>query len=258
MKENRLKRLFADGDVAIGSMVMEFDTTGISRIAAAAGADYLIFDQEHTGWTAERMRTLMGTCRADDVVPIVRVPDTQYHLVAQTLDTGAMGIMAPMVESAEEAELLVTSAKYPPRGRRGFGIVYSDAMEGDLVETMTSVNRELLIITQIESVAGLEALDGIAATDGVDMLFIGPYDLTISLGVPGEFTHASYLDAVQQVVNTCRKHERVAGTFVGGVDDGVRAAEQGFQCLMYANDVFLYTRALGEGVEGIRAQLKSG
>ena len=192
MQPNRLKQLFADGDVAIGSMVMEFDTTGISRIAAAAGADYLIFDQEHTGWTAERMRTLMGTCRATSIVPIVRVPDTQYHLIAQTLDTGGMGIMAPMVESVEEAELLVTSATYPPRGRRGFGIVYSDAIEGDLADTMASVNRELLVIAQIESVAGLDAMDGIAAIDGIDMLFIGPYDLSISLGVPGEFDHASY------------------------------------------------------------------
>jgi len=257
MRSNRLRRLFADGDVAIGSMVMEFDTTGISRIAAAAGADYLIFDREHTGWTAERMRMLMGTSRADAVVPIVRVPETQYHLVAQTLDTGAMGIMAPMVESVEEAELLVSSAKYPPRGKRGFGIVYSDAMESDLAETMASANREMLLIAQIESVAGLEAMDGIAAIDGIDMLFIGPYDLTISLGVPGEFAHASYLDAVQNVVDTCRKHKKVAGTFVGGVEAGVDAAEQGFQCLMYANDVFLYTRALSEGVDGIRAKLDS-
>ena len=258
MQPNRLKQLFAAGDVAIGSMVMEFDTSGLSRVAAAAGADFLIYDREHTGWTAERMRMLMTASRADSLVPIVRVPETQYHLVAQTLDAGAMGIMAPMVESVAEAEVLVASAKYPPEGGRGFGIVYADAMVGDVAQTMEAANREMLLIAQIETVAGLEAMDAIAALDGIDMLFVGPYDLSISLGAPADFSDQRYLEAVQAVADTCKKHGKVAGTFVGDADGALVAAKQGFQCLMYANDVFLYTRALRDGVDGIRSRLDSG
>src|SRR5205807_994798 len=114
--------------VAIGTMFFEFNTTGVARIAANAGADFALFDTEHTGWDADTIRTLMATARAAALVPMVRVPATQYHLIARPLDLGAMGIMIPMVESEEQARLFVRSAKYPPDGGRGaaFGVAHDD------------------------------------------------------------------------------------------------------------------------------------
>src|SRR5262245_42838212 len=99
MQENSLKRRLSEGGVAIGTMVFEFGTTGIARIAAAAGADFVCFDMEHTGWSIETVRMLFATSRAAETVPLVRVPATDYHLLARPLDVGAMGLMVPMVES---------------------------------------------------------------------------------------------------------------------------------------------------------------
>lgn len=112
MRANTVKRTLKQGGVSIGTMFFEFNTTGIARIAANAGADFALFDTEHTGWDADTLRMLMATARAADIVPMVRVPATQYHLIARPLDLGAMGIMIPMVESQEQARLFVRSAKY--------------------------------------------------------------------------------------------------------------------------------------------------
>src|SRR5437016_6303047 len=92
---------------------------GKARIAAAAGAEFVIFDMEHTGWSMETIRMLLATCGAADLVPVVRVPATEYHFLARVLDLGAMGLMVPMVESAEQARRIVQFTKYPPAGRRG-------------------------------------------------------------------------------------------------------------------------------------------
>ena len=152
MKSNRVKRALREGGAALGTMVFEFNTTGIARIAADAGAEFVIFDQEHTGWGVETVRTLMATARAADLVPMVRVPATQYHLLARPLDVGALGLMVPMVETEEQARLIVRAAKYFPEGGRGtaFGIAHDDYRGGDVVAKMARANEEVLLIAQIE------------------------------------------------------------------------------------------------------------
>src|SRR5689334_12895998 len=119
MRQNEVKRALKAGGVALGTMVMEFSSTGVARLAAEAGCDFVMFDMEHTGWGVETVRTLIATARGADVVPMVRVPATQYHFLARVLDVGAMGVMVPMVESLEQARQIVHYCKYPPEGRRG-------------------------------------------------------------------------------------------------------------------------------------------
>src|SRR5688500_6465969 len=133
MRENPVKRMLANGGVSLGTMAFEFNTTGLARLAAGAGAECVVFDQEHTGWSVETIRMLVATSGAADMVPMVRVPTTRYHLIARVLDVGARGIMVPMVESVEQARTIVQSAKYPPVGRRGaaFGVAHDDYTGGD-------------------------------------------------------------------------------------------------------------------------------
>src|SRR5918998_626759 len=142
MRENRVKRALQAGQRSLGTMVFEFPTTGIGRIAATAGAEFVIYDMEHTGWSIETIRGLMASSRAADIVPMVRIPATEYHLISRPLDAGAMGLMVPMVESAEQARLIVQSAKYPPLGRRGaaFAIAHDDYQGGDVVAKTASAN----------------------------------------------------------------------------------------------------------------------
>ncbi|HVC33227.1 MAG TPA: aldolase/citrate lyase family protein [Chloroflexota bacterium] len=256
MRDNQVKRVLRDGGVSIGTMVFEFNTTGIARIAASAGAEFVIFDMEHTGWSVETVRTLMATARAADLVPVVRVPATQYHLLSRPLDVGAMGLMVPMVETEEQARLIVQSAKYPPTGRRGaaFGMAHDDYVSGDILSTMQTANDEQLVVAQIETVQGLENVDRIAGVDGIDVLWIGHFDLTNSMGIPGQFTHPEYLRAVDRVIDACQRHARAPGFMVSSAEQGRASIAQGFRLLAFWGDLWIYRHALREGIEQIRGR----
>lgn len=255
MKENRVKRTLREGGVSIGTMVFEFNTTGIARLAAEAGAEFAIFDMEHTGWSVETIRMLIATARAADLVPAVRVPATEYHFLARTLDVGAMGLMIPMVESAEQARRIVQFAKYPPQGRRGaaFGVAHDDYQDGDVPTKMASANRETLLVAQIETVAGIEQVDAIAAVEGIDVLWLGQYDLTTSLGIPGQFDHQKYQGAVDRMLEACRRHGKAAGYMTTGVEDGRAALARGFRALAFSGDLWIYKQALHQGISAVRA-----
>src|SRR5829696_8660310 len=255
MRENRVKRALAAGERSLGTMIFEFPTTGIGRIAAAAGAEFLIYDMEHTGWSIETIRGLMASSRAADLVPMVRIPATQYHLIARPLDVGAMGLMVPMVESVEQAQVIVDSAKYPPVGRRGaaFGVAHDDYTGGDIIEKMESANDEVLLIAQIETARGVENLDEIAAVEGIDVLWIGHFDLTNSLGIPGQFDHPQFQDALAQVLAACRKHGKTPGFMASSVSVGKQLLDQGFRMLAYSGDLWLYQAVLREGLDALRA-----
>jgi 2-keto-3-deoxy-L-rhamnonate aldolase RhmA len=255
MRENPVKRRLASGGVSLGTMAFEFNTTGLARLAAGAGAEFVVLDQEHTGWSVETIRMLVATSGATDMVPMVRVPTTQYHLIARVLDVGVRGIMVPMVESVEQARSIVQSAKYPPVGRRGaaFGVAHDDYTGGDVGEKIRSANDELLLIAQIETVAGVECVEELAAVDGIDVLWIGHFDLTNSMGIPAQFDHPRYLEAVDRVVTACQAQGKAAGIMAGSVEDAQQALDQGFRIVAYSGDLWLYQRALREGLATIRA-----
>ncbi len=254
MRANRPKRTIGAGGVSLGTMVFEFATPGIGRLAAAAGAEFVVYDLEHTGWSIETIRQLMATSRAADLVPLVRVPATEYHLLSRPLDVGAMGLMVPMVESVAQAETIVRSAKYPPKGRRGaaFTVAHDDYLGGDIVEKMTSANDEILLLAQIETAAGVEAADGIAALDGIDVLWIGHFDLSASLGVPGQFDHPDYLRAVDRVLAACGRHGKTAGIMAADVETSRACLDHGFRMIAFGGDLWLYGRALKEGLDALR------
>lgn len=255
MTPNHVKRDLQQGGVSIGTFVFEFNTTGIARIAAEAGAEFAVFDMEHNGWSLESIRTLIATSRCTRMLPLVRIPATEYHFVARVLDIGAMGVMVPMVQTREQAQLIVESAKYPPQGRRGaaFGVAHDDYSGGDIVAKMRSANDELLLIAQIETSQGVENVEEIAAVDGVDVLWIGHFDLTNSLGIAGQFTHPRFLDAVERVLQACRRHDKIPAFMAGDVENGKTLLAQGFRMLAYGGDIWLYQQAVRQGVDALKS-----
>ena len=253
MKANHVKRKLQGGGTSIGTFAFEFNTTGIGRLAEQAGAEFIVYDMEHSGWGMETIRMLLATTPAGGCVPMIRVPATQYHFIARALDAGAMGVMAPMVESAEQAATLVASAKYPPAGRRGaaFGIAHDDYQGGDIVEKMRSADRKSLLIAQIETVAGVRNVDEIAATDGIDVLWIGHFDLSISLGIPGEFDAPPLVEAVDRVLDACHKHDRIPGIMTADATTGKQLISRGLRMLAFGGDLWLYQTALRQGIAAI-------
>ena len=143
---------------------------------------------------------------------MVRVPALQYHFISRILDVGAMGVVVPFVASEQQARRSSSHAKYPPEGRRGvaFGVAHDGYRGGNLVPKMRRANEEVMLIAQIENAEGVEHADQIAAVDGIDALWIGQFDLSTSLGIPGRFDHRFFQEATRKVVEACRSHGKIA------------------------------------------------
>ena len=257
MRSNPVKRRLREGGIALGTMMFEFNTTGIARIAAEAGAEFAVFDMEHTGWSIETIRMLMATSRAADLVPMVRVPSLQYHFIARVLDVGAMGIVVPLVADAAQARMIVDCAKYPPEGRRGvaFGVAHDDYQAGDLLAKIRQTNDEVMILAQIETTDGLNNVDAIAAVDGIDALWIGQFDLTTSMGIPGQFNHPDLHAATRRVIDACRRHGKTAVLSSLDVPTLSRGPAEGYRMLVYLGDLWIYQQALRQGLGAIREAL---
>ncbi|MDX6628319.1 MAG: hypothetical protein QOH00_565, partial [Gaiellales bacterium] len=142
MRENPVKAKLASGQTIIGLMCFEFSTSGIARLAGAAGADFILFDMEHTGWGMETMRQLLAATRGTGVTPLIRVSGAHRAYVSSALDLGALGVMVPQMESADEARRLVEFARFQPGGTRGVGVYYPDSMPDGLAASLALANRE--------------------------------------------------------------------------------------------------------------------
>ncbi|HEY7668630.1 MAG TPA: aldolase/citrate lyase family protein [Actinomycetota bacterium] len=253
MPTNRTKRILQDGGVALGVMIFEMATTGVGRMAAGAGADFVLLDMEHTGWSLDRVGPVLGSMRADDVTPLVRVPAILPHLIAGSLDAGALGVMLPMVADEGQAAAAVRAARFPPEGSRGYGLLYRDQAHPDgMGATTRSANDETMVIVQIETVDALDRVEAIARTPGVDVVWIGQYDLSASMGIPGDFDHERMRDADERVVAACRDHGRAAGMLASDPAHAGSLVERGFRCVAVTSDLQLFDGGLSRALEAAR------
>jgi 2-keto-3-deoxy-L-rhamnonate aldolase RhmA len=255
VRENPVKhRLIQGGGSAFGAMVFEFFTPGIAQIVHAAGAEFLLYDMEHSGAGIDTIKQQMAWCRGLGIVPLVRVPAAQYHFIARVLDAGSMGIMVPMVESAAQAAEIVAATRYPPKGVRGagFGMAHDDYEGGSVADKIAAILARTQVIVQIETPKGVAAVDEIAGVDGVDVLWLGHFDLTNFMGIPGQFTHPDYLKAVDAILGAARRHGKVAGFMA--MDD-VWARDyyaKGFRMMAVGPDQGLLQQGLSRGLGVLR------
>lgn len=254
MKPNRLQQVLAEGRVPIGHMVWEFQSRGVAQMVGNAGADFVLIDMEHSGFDNETVANLIGWFKATTVAPFVRIPQTMYHFIARAMDAGALGIMNPTVESGEQAKALVDAVKYAPFGKRGVGIgtAHTDWKGADPVTYFDFANRNTTVIAQIESVAGVENLDAIAATPGVDILWVGHFDLSQSMGIPAQFNDPRFLDALHSVPKVAAKHGKLAGIQPGTQAQAEEWIAAGYNVISYGADSAVYGRALHDGIEQMR------
>jgi len=255
MRDNPVKTTLASGGRARGAMIFECFVPGIAQICVNAGADFILYDLEHTGASLETLKAQCSMCRGLPIVPLVRVPRGEYHFIARALDVGALGVMVPMVGSAAEAAHVVACTRYPPEGRRGaaFGFAHDDYGPGDPAAKMAAIHARTLVIAQIETAEGLADVDAIAATRGIDVLWIGHFDLTNSLGIPGDFRHPAYLAAVARVVAACDRHGKTAAILVTDEAAARDYASKGFRMLAFGVDALMLQDALARGLAAIGA-----
>ncbi len=255
MRTNPVKEKLLAGKPVFGAMGWEFLVPGLPQIVKTAGSEFLLIDMEHAGTSYETIKQQVALSRGIDLVPMCRVPTNQYHYISRALDLGVMGIMAPMVGSAEEAEFIVSCTRYPPDGRRGaaFGFAADDYKGGDVAEKIRIANARTLVICLIETEEGIRNVDEIAAVPGVDVLWLGHFDLTNFLGIPAQFDHPKYVSAVDRIVAAARKHNKVLG-FMTADDQWSRTYwEKGFRLFAVGVDSMLLQGALGAGISTLHA-----
>ncbi len=253
MRENDVRRALDAGESTIGLMVFEFGTTGVARMARSAGADYVLYDMEHSGWTPETMKVLLETARAAGIAPFVRVRDSARSSVSLLLDLGALGLMIPMVESAEQARRIVDYARYAPAGSRGVGVYHADDIEPEgLPATLAKANREVVLMAQIETVAGVGQVEAIAAVEGIDVLWIGHFDLTTSLGSPGAFWNEAHTAAVERVLAAAAAVGKPVGSLANDAADARRLLAMGFRAIALG-DSPLFGAALTSALADVSA-----
>jgi 4-hydroxy-2-oxoheptanedioate aldolase len=222
----------------------------IQLFGLAGGYDGFWLDAEHAGISTEQitMGALVG--RACGLGSFVRMPVTNYAAVTQALESGVDGVMAAQVVSAAEAEKFVTWAKFAPRGVRGVNTQGADAhfTRKSASELARDANRDHFVAIQIETLGALEEANEIAAIEGVDLLFVGPSDLSSALGVLGQPDHERVWQAIDRVAEACRRHGKAWGIVPAGADYADRCAAKGCRMITFGSDV----AALRLGVQALK------
>ncbi len=229
--ENRLIRVFSVGRVPHPVLV--------EMVGLAEGYDGIWLDQEHAGLTVEQITVANLACRARGLGCFVRLPTTHYSLVNQALESGIDGVMAARVETVADAEQFIRWCKFAPDGLRGVNSGGADANFtfkpiGELTE---DANRDQFVAIQIETVSSLHDAEAIAALDQVDMLFVGPADLSQELGVTGQFHHEKLWKAIGQVQVACQRHGKCWGTVSADPEFATRAVDNDCRLLTFGGDV---------------------
>lgn len=212
--------------------------------ASLGGFDYVILDTEHGPVSIENQQNNIRAAEARGAVPIIRLKDSGENTVGKALDIGAYGIQVPQINSAKDAEKVVKFAKFYPYGMRGVCrfVRAADYSAMDRYEYFED-SKNLLIILQLEGVQAIENLDEILEVDGVDILFIGPYDLSQSLGIPGQVNNPKVVQEMKKIVAKAKKKNKVIGTFVDTPQDLVMWRDLGVKYLSYSVDVGLFIDA---------------
>lgn len=242
---NPVKRRMLGGEPSLGTWI-QMGHPVVAEILANVGFDWIAVDCEHTEVTTSQLADLLRAMAGRDVVPLVRVRENQVMAIRLPLDIGAMGVIVPLVNTAEEAAAAVAAAKYPPQGIRGFAFTRSNLYGADFTRYAAEANDQTIVVVMIESRSAVENVEAIMATPGVDGSLIGPYDLSGSYGVPGQTAHPLVREACAKVARVSREQGKAAGIHIVIPDGaGVRSAlEQGFTFIALGmDDVFMESSA---------------
>jgi 2-keto-3-deoxy-L-rhamnonate aldolase RhmA len=249
-----LKRRLQRGELLIGTMISEVRNPNLAYMLAHNGYDFMIIDNEHGAYNPETVSDMIAAARGAGIAPIVRIPEIRRETILKPLDSGAAGLLVPQVNLLEQAQEIILHAKYPPLGNRGAALrrAHSRYRNVPAAEYMRQANEETLIAVQAETPEAIRNLEGIAALPGIDIIFVGPFDLSISLGIPGEVNHPREIEAIERVVEVCRQYGRASGIQLFDVPTIAKWVEKGMRFISYRNDVSFLADAAAAGIAELR------
>lgn len=260
MRANEVKRAIGRGETVIGTMITEVRTPAIAQFLAEAGFDFFFIDMEHGPYNIETVADIIRAARLAGICPLVRVPDPDYHLLARPLDAGAQGLMIPRVETVEQVEHIVASVKYPPLGRRGCSVLkgHSDYHPEPTKDFTDWMNTETLVILQIERKRAIDRIDELLSVPGVDAAVIGPNDLSLSLGVPGQMDHPLLIESIDKVIATCQRHGLASGNHIGDLEALKGWIRKGMRLIAYSTEVNFIIKTAQAAIRELRAEAERG
>ena len=238
MKKNYLKKALQDGKIVFGPFLKFTDPT-VVEIMGFAGFNFVIIDEEHGPIFMESAQNMIRAAESVNITPIIRVGNNDEVLILRALDIGAQGIEIPQVNSKSDAVRAVKSVKYSPQGERGVCryVRAANYSSMDKFKYFKYANEETMIIAHIEGVEGINNLDEILLVPGIDVIFIGPYDLSQSLGITGEVNHPLVTGKMKEVILKCKENKVAVGTFADDVETAKSWISLGVQYMAFSVDV---------------------
>ena len=253
MRLNPVRHALAAGQLQLGTNFGQYRSAEYPKLLAAAGFHWAFIDTEHGGFDLETVQDICRVSQLAGLAPIVRVADLQYSLVARSLDCGAQGIIFPRMEDPKLLETALSWTKFPPAGVRGYGLQPSQ-VEYEAIpfgEAIAHLNANTLTVLQIESARAVEAREEILSVPGIDAVMIGPADLSISMGIPGDFQNSRLIEAVESIRDTCARNGVAPGIHTRTAHLARFWKERGMRFLSCGSDVsFLWEKA-SETAKGI-------
>ncbi|MCH7751693.1 MAG: hypothetical protein IH898_06005 [Planctomycetes bacterium] len=251
-----LKKRLKAGDLVVGTMLSEVRNPNIVYLLAKSGFDFVIVDNEHGTYSAADVSNLVAAARGADIAVIVRIPEIRRETILKPLDSGATGLLIPQVETADQAKEIIHHAKYLPMGQRGLALRRAHSLYGpsDAGEYLRQANEDTVIVVQAESQTAIDNLDQIVTVEGIDAVLVGPFDLSVSLGIPGELTHPKEIQAIDKVVQFCLQHKTISGIQLFDMAQATQWIAKGMRLISYSCDVNMLADAAAKDV----AELKKG
>ena len=249
---NGFRQRLQRGEVLLGQMVLELFTPGIGPMLDACGLDFVVFDMEHGRCDLALLSEMIASCRGSNIVPMGRVPDVNFAPLSRALDIGARGVMVPRVETRQQAEDIVSQLKYAPQGKRGVALgVAHDLYRAGTADFFAQANEEIAIILLLETEKAFEDLDEIVSVPGVDVAWMGHYDLTVSMGIPAQFDHPRFLAAMDALIASCQKFGVAPGFLPPTPESAVHWIDKGFRAISLGSDIGVFL----DGVRKFRAHV---
>lgn len=245
--KNKLREILRKGNIAVG-ITVTIGHPDVSEILAKMGFDFIHFDTQHTPLTMETVQYLMQSMSYSDVTPIVRVPWNDITMINRALDIGAQGIIVPFVNTKEDMEKALKFARFPPNGIRSYGPRRASLRDP---EYMKNCDEEILVFPQIETKEGLENIEDILSVKGVEAFFVGPYDLSLSLGVFKQWDSPKFVEALERIIEAAKRTGTVPG-MLALVEEPDKTIEKGFRLINLGIDTNLLMDAASKLLEKVK------
>ncbi len=254
------KELTRHRDLKVGTYIGEFATPGIGAILKSAGCDFAFLDMEHSGFSFETAKATLRNLHDAGIATMLRPPSHAVHHIARACDVGAQGVCPPMMGTAQQAQAVIDAINYPPVGTRGaaFGIAHDDYAPRSVADAIAFANNKTSFVALIETAEGIENVEAIAALKGCDALWIGHFDLSNSLGIPGAFDSPIFTEAVGRVMAAGKSQGKSVGRLVPTVAEANRCTAEGCDFICYSGDIWLYREAVHNGIAEIRKSTAQG